>query len=927
MVQTLAMSARSVVTFLFTDIEGSTRMWEDHPDAMEVALARHDTLMRGEIKGSGGAVFKTVGDAFCAAFGAASDAVRAAAAAQLALQAELWPEPLSIRARMAIHTGECTRRDEDFFGPTVNRVARLLAIGHGGQVLISAPARLVVGEDVPAAVWLRDLGEHRLKDLGQPEQVFQLCSSGLEDVTRPLRSVERPRHNLPAQLTSFVGREMEARELRALLEQQRLVTLTGAGGCGKTRLALRVAEHVVAGSDDGVWFVDLASVREPEQVAAAVAAALDVRTESARDVPGELAKTLANRDTLLVVDNCEHLLDACATLVDGLLRSCPGVTVLATSREPLAVDGETVYWLRSLTFPEPGAGDPAQLLAFESVQLLSERIRAQQPRFAINAGNAATVANICRRLDGIPLALELVAARAGSLTLDELSEGLDERFRLLTRGARSALPRQRTLRALIDWSYDLLSAEEQRTLARCAVFAGSFDMDAAEVVCGREPIDVADVIDHVVALTTKSLIQRDEASGRTRYRLLESVRHYATERLLLAEGELETTRATHCDHYVEHAERAEPELFGPRKREWFERLAADLDNFRAALKWSTERPERGEQGLRIAGALAQLWFARGLYREGLDQTAGLLSTYATANPVRAKALWAAGMMALLLGDEAAQSLLDEALDLARGEADRSLVARSLDLLGLLAFFRNDLTAAQRLLEESTVEARSIADRWCLADASGTLASILPLVGELELAEKISGEALAVSRDERDEQGVRMALFAIALTASRQDDLATVCDAAEEGLEVSRSIGDAWFISYFLWLLSLASVQLGNFERAREQADESLALARSLEGPLLIVCALEALAAVQRAEGDTTSAVSALEEARSVGRAGSVPGAYLSSVTRMLGELAAEAGDAERAKALLDEAADVARAVGDRWGVERAIRTLEQLPSR
>ncbi len=923
--QTPAVATRSLVTFLFTDVEGSTRMWEDHPDVMDVALVRHDKLLRRAVEDGGGVVFKTVGDAFCAAFATTSGCVGAAAAAQVALQAEPWPREAPIRVRMAIHTGECTRRDDDYFGPAVNRVARLMAIGHGGQVLLSASARSATGDVVPAGLWLRDLGEHRLKDLDRPEQVFQLCGAVMDDVTRPLRSIERPKHNLPAQLTTFVGRESEARGVHELLERQRLVTVTGAGGCGKTRLALRVAEEELGNSRDGVWLVELASVQNPELVAVAIAAALDVRTEGAQDVLRELTMALRNRDLLVVIDNCEHLLDACGVLVHQVLRSCPNVTVLATSREPLGIEGESVYWLQSLTTPAPDTLDPTQVAAFESVQLLVDRMRSHQPRFGVDGTNAATIADICRRLDGIPLAIELVAARADALTLDELRDRLDARFSLLSRGARSALPRQRTLRALIDWSYGLLSTDEQRTLSRCAVFAGSFDMKAAEAVCGREPIRMSDVLDHLTALTAKNLIQSDGTSGRSRFRLLETIRQYAQERLHSDQDETELTHLAHRDHYVELAEHTEPEFFGPRQREAFERLTLELDNFRAALTWSSEQRGRSEGGLRLVGALAQLWFARGLYREGLDHAQQLLSIATAPSPIRAKALWSAGVQATLLGEEdTAGTLLREALDLAREASDRSLIARALDFLGLLAFFRNDLPLARRFLEESIDEARAIDDRWCLADALGTLGSILPLVGQLERAGSASAEALSIARHANDEQGTRMALFGIALTASREGDLETLRDAAEEGLEICRSIGDSWFISYFLWLLATASVQGGDLERARQEADESLAVARRVGGPLLIVCALEAVASVDRAEGDTGSATAALEEAHNIGRKGGVPGAYQSSVTRTLAELAAEAGDVEEAATLLREAADLAAAVGDELGLARTTTSHSRL---
>ena len=599
---------------------------------------------------------------------------------------------------MAVHTGECTRRDADYFGPTVNRVARLLAIGHGGQVLVSNAARSALGDDGSADLWLRDLGEHGLKDMGRPEHVFQVCSAGLEDVTRPLRSIDRPRHNLPAARTSFTGREGQSVELRELLGRERLVTVTGAGGCGKTRLATRVAEEMVNHKPDGVWLVELASVRDPGLVSAAVATAVDVRAEGAPDTLAAVIDALRDRELLLVVDNCEHLIEASAAAVHALLRSCPHVSVLATSREPLAVEGEAVYWLPSLTVPDADTRDPERVGASEASRMLADRIRLQQPAFVVDSDNAAAVADICRRLDGIPLALELVAARVGPLTLDEVRERLDERFDLLTRGARSALPRHRTLRALIDWSYDLLSIEEQLTLSRCAVFAGSFDLGAAEAVCGRAPVARPAVFDHVAALAAKNLLQQDGSAARSRFRLLETVREYAWMRLVEDERELESCHLAHRDHYVDVAERAESQLYGKGQAEALNRLSADLDDFRAALDWSSEDPGRVEGGLRLAGALAQVWFTRGLYREGLARTADLLTATEGPSPGRAKALWAAGLMATVLGeDEAAAAYLVETLELARQSSDRSLVARSLDLLGLRAFFRNDLALARRLL--------------------------------------------------------------------------------------------------------------------------------------------------------------------------------------------------------------------------------------
>jgi len=431
------------VTLLFTDIEGSTRLWEAHPDAMRDALYRHDAVVRNVVESAGGYVFKTVGDAFCVAFSAATDAVRAAVSVQQALAAQTWPEPVAIRVRMALHTGECSERDGDYFGTTVNRTARLEALAHGGQIVVSGATAGLLSGALPDGVALRDLGEHRLKDLATPEQVFQVGAEGLDEEFAALRSLDNPAlaNNLPRFASGLIGRERELSELGRLVATNRLVTLTGAGGAGKTRLALQVAADSLDGSKDGVWLVELAPVGEPDRVAAAVAAVLGVREDPARPMGDVLVGALATSSVLVVLDNCEHVIDAVAELADALIRSCSGVELIATSREPLGVDGERVFRVPSLDIPAQDAS-LTDVAAASGVQLFVTRAQHQQPSFAVDADNASVVAAIVRRLDGIPLALELAAARLRSMSVAEVGDRLDQRFRLLTTGSRTAVARQ-----------------------------------------------------------------------------------------------------------------------------------------------------------------------------------------------------------------------------------------------------------------------------------------------------------------------------------------------------------------------------------------------------------------------------------------------------------------------------------------------------
>jgi class 3 adenylate cyclase len=478
------------VTFLLTDVEGSTKLWEDHPEEMRTALARHDGIASAIVAAHEGVVIKSrgEGDSLFTVFGRASDAVQAACALQQAFYSEAWPEETPIRVRMALHTGEADLRDGDYYGTTVNRCARLRAIGHGGQILLSQATESLVRDSLPEGATLRDAGAYVLKDLRRSaEQVFQLIHAGLPAVLSPLRSLQP--NNLPQQLTSFIGREKEIGEIRELMGKTRLLTVTGAGGSGKTRLALEAAADLLLGEGDGAWLVELAPLSDPALTPQSVASTLGVREEPGRPVTETLVDHLRSKRVLILLDNCEHLLTACASLAETLLRNCPHVRILATSREGLGITGETTYRIPSLSVPDTKDAAKADSLArFEAVQLFMDRAQAAQPGFTLNDTNAPAVAQICVRLDGIPLAIELAAARVKAMSVDQIAARLDDRFRLLTGGSRTALPRQQTLRAMIDWSYDLLTEKEQVLLRRLSVFAGGWTLEAAEKVCADPPV-------------------------------------------------------------------------------------------------------------------------------------------------------------------------------------------------------------------------------------------------------------------------------------------------------------------------------------------------------------------------------------------------------------------------------------------------------
>ncbi len=766
------------ITLLFTDVEGSTRLWEAEPELMARALRRHDEVLRAAIGKAGGFVFKTVGDAFCASFATPQAALGAVLAAQQALAAERWPTSRPIRARMGLHTGVCEERDNDYFGPVVNRTARLEAVAHGGQVLISGATAELLSEILPEGVTLRDLGLHRLKDLGRPERVFQLEAEFLAPSFPPLASLDNPElpNNLPGQLSAFVGRQQEVQDVRRLVGSARLVTLTGAGGCGKTRLALQAAAELLDEARDGVWFADLAPLTEGEQIPAAVAAVLGLADPGGQQPLLEsLTESLREQDTLILLDNCEHVIDAAAKLCGLLVRDCPRLRILATSREPLGLDGEQVYRVPSLSLPPGEAEAVDEIAGSDAARLFVDRAQAHDSGFRLDEDTASLVASVCRRLDGIPLALELAAARLSSMSIQQISQRLDQRFRLLTGGSRNAMPRQQTLQAAVDWSFGLLHEPERETLRRLSVFAGGFELEGAEAICADGGVDAFDVMDLLGSLVDKSLVVADRMPGSVRYRLLDTIRQYAAQELLRSGGEAEVVAARdrHAGYFLGLAQEAAPALSGHGQGDWLGRLDPEWENLRAAATHLADEG-RTDDVLRL-GVWLQ-WFAMG--KGHTDVLAWLRSGVDPADPrpdlLHAEALiaiaWLTGILLRLDADARtfAGQCAERALSMARELGDRRLEARALLVMGSVAYFRGDVARLRRFGRDGVAIARELGD----VHLQGELLACLTTGGSDDENRRVRLEALDCFRQSGDDMSAAMEMHQISaldVKAGRLED--------------------------------------------------------------------------------------------------------------------------------------------------------------
>ena len=841
------------ITFLFADIEGSTQLWELHPEAMRRALAVHDEILREEITRHGGQVFKTVGDAVYAVFAAARDAIAAARSAQQRLTGAAWEVPGGLRVRMAIHTGAVEQTNGDYLGPPLNRVARLLSAGHGGQILVSESTRALVEHELPPDAGLRDHGLHRLKDLAQPEHIYQLIAPELSDAFPPLRSLDVFPNNLPRQLTSFVGREREMKEVKDLLSRTVLLTLTGPGGSGKTRLVLQVGADLIESFPDGVWLVELEALSDPARVPQAVAFALSVREEmSQRSLTDTLVDFLRPKSLLLILDNCEHVLSACASLAETLLRSCPHLRILATSQEGLRVSGELIYQVPSLSTPDPRRLPPLeQLTQYEAVRLFVERAAFSQPRFSLTPANASSVVQVVHRLDGIPLAIELAAARTKVLSVDQIAARLDDRFRLLTAGTRTAMPRHQTLQGVLDWSYELLSENERALLRRLSVFAGGFSLEAAEAICaGAGTARHPDVLDLLTRLVEKSLVIFDEQGGQPRYRLLETVRLFSRD-LLQAAGEAQDVRSRHRDWYLLLAEQAEPLLVGPKQGQWLDRLELEHDNLRAALQWSKAEQNGAEAGLRLAGALWRFWEVRGYWTEGREWLEAMLAKSAGLEvPARVKALSGSAYLAFFQGDyNRARTLGEESLDLARKLGDKRGAASCLTTLGFEACRVENWPKAQELAEEGLRLSREVGDTFGNAGALAILGLVARAQGERRKAVDLLTESLNQLRETGDQLAMSLVLMDLGLVVRELGDQERAREIFEETLAVFRALGDRWGEAFSLSNLGIVAWAQHDYERSAGLFMESLLLRRGLGDKRGISTSLTGLATIAAAVGE------------------------------------------------------------------------------
>lgn len=891
------------VTLVLADIEGSTHLWESDPELMKKGIARYDAILAESIARHGGVRPRDQGegDSFVAAFGRARDAVSCAIAIQMALKGESWEGPV-IKLRIALHTGDVQLRDEgNYVGQTINRCARLRSIGHGGQTLLSQATYELVAESLPEGSTVRDLGVHRLKDLARPEHVYQLSPQRLDEDFPPLRSLDVIPNNLPVQLTSFVGRRREIGEIKRLIDDTRLVTLTGSGGCGKTRLALQVAADLTDGYTDGVWLVDLARVTNPGVVAQTLAAVFSLREEHSRDPLDTISSYLAGKKMIIVLDNCEHLVEACADLTRSLLERCPSLTFIATSREPLGVPGESPWRVPSMSIPvEDEAPQIDALTQYEAVQLFIDRATRTRPGFEITNENAPAVAQICHRLDGVPLAIELAAARVRVLSPQQISDGLTNRFHLLTGGSKTVMPRQQTLRGSVDWSYFLLSGSERSLLERLSVFSG-FTLEAAQEVCSGEGIEKQQILELLSQLVDKSLVAMEEIEGAARYKMLETIRQYAADRLAESAGET-LFRTQHRDYYLSISSSppaaGDSEKIQARARA----LRPEVDNLRAALRWSKDTDEAIPL-MSMAAGLTGFWNAIGRLSESRSWLETALSKRDELHPLMtAQLLLHLAVNAFIVDDITGIEVpARESLVIFREHGVKSAEAWCLIFLAWWACFVNR-HEWRSMFDEAFAIASEIGDAFAQSNARAGQGYVEFFFGSADNGEVLLQESLRIASKAGLDDSAPLLYLCIAavmrgdlLEASSRIKAYFNAKRSLETYQVGGLIMDAWVL-----------VLVGDYGQARSRCEEALALAPTTTIASFVTLALHVKALIDFAEGRLADAEVACQDAIAKANAMGVPRAsrmslpLLSEIRLAKGEIDSSRADSEEAITLAQE---------------------------
>ena len=853
------------VTFLFTDIEGSTKLAQQYPEQWETLRARHHAILQSAIGAQNGYVFQIVGDSFCVAFSSPIEALNAALDVQHFLIREEW-SPAPLKVRMGIHTGTAQlQEDGQYTGYTaLASTQRIMSIGHGGQILLSGSTRELVRDTLPAGTELLDMGEKRLKDLLRPEHLYQLNVSGLPVTFPPLKSLDSFPNNLPMQLTTFIGREQEIVEIKKELQSHRVVTLTGSGGAGKTRLSLEVGAACLEQFKNGIWFVELAALTDPALIISAVLSAFGVH-EKENDTQS-LANFIGNQSLLLILDNCEHLIEDCTRLVASLIQLCPKLHILASSREAFGIAGEQLYHVPSLSFADPKRLPALDEIAkCEAVQLFVERVKTYMPSFSLTERNAPSIAQICCRLDGIPLALELAAARVKVMSVEQLASRLGDMFNLLTSGSRTALPRHQTLRALIEWSYDLLSEPEQNLFRKLSVFSGGWTLEAAESICKAE--GRGSVLENLARLVDKSLVNKEELDGEARFHMLETIRQYAEFKMFASE-EVEQVKNSHRDWFMQLVETAEPKLRTDKQLVWLNRLEMEHDNLRAAMQWSVEQ-KHVEQALRISSALAYFWEIHGHNDEGRNWLSQALALDAQSNERKHPFAWAKAvdghfnLTATLPNPEQYRPRMQQALDIFRKHGDAFWAGRVLYHLAYIPHFAGEFEDAYSTYQAGFDFYQTIDDKWGMGECLHCMAHTLEGRSIFEESHKLYNQSLDFMRAAGDRYSLFHPMGDMAVIAFNKGELSKAKSILEESTQAFEELKNRIWNSISINRLTEVLYEQGKYENAREMNLRHLEVVRKMGDPEQLGWAVEITGKIELAEGNLSVARQIYNEALAV----------------------------------------------------------------